>query len=1028
MESDVEQSQVLTQFIDQQTIDSAAPLGSGAAGVTIPPVHVQNVIKTITEEVSPQNIKNYLLKLQGFGSRLYRAPGMFNASIWLHDVLKGNGRLEVAYHNFTVIRPTWGTFVLSNVILTLPGVNTSSDQIYYMYAHSDAVQMTDSSKWLTNTPGADDDASGCAAVLEAARVLSRYKFHDTIKFAFFQAEEIGLVGSYYYTENMTKWGENVSGGIDYDMIGYSSGTKEYDLRFRYNSASAWQGEYMVDANDRYNTELSIQSILQTSSIPSDIQRFYNRGFPSVFGIEYEFSPYYHTTSDLVKYLNISLIDKCTRLATASLSEMARLIYTDLSIPPGNLTVSNSEPTEGENVTIDVTVYNNGNLAADDFDVVFYSDGSEISRSRISVPANGTNTTSSYWNASVGSHNITAVLDPINEIVESDETNNSAWIRLDCNDIPKAILSATPMTALTNEIIFFNGSLSTDLIGGITEYNFSFGDGNYTGWITNSSVSHSYSENDHYLASLIVRDSMGAISIEANLTITILNRKPHASPWSNLTRANTLVPIQFYSEAFDIDGIVTTAWAFGDGDGSTTSNPIHSYSQSGIYDVKLTIQDDDGAGGTYILKLIIDNRPPSCSIEVNSLTGNITSKFSFNANASDLDGTIRDYYWDLGDGTVFTTQTVNHIFTEPGKYYIRLKVVDYEGAKAESYVTITIADLPPVAIASVSTTEPKTSEKLFFNGVDSYDLEGFLFYHWDFGDGNSSNLVSPVHLYTLPGSYEPTLTVTDLARQSAMVNLNTIAVENRPPVAKFRFFGDFYVNNTIYFDGTDSFDPEGPIYYSWNFDDGSSGTGKVVGHIFSEPGNYTVILTVTDEHGFWSTVDHLINIKVEKIPSNSKTEPDPNEKEVLEATLWGLNILWIIVIILLISFLIYRNRKQLRKTPESPQEPVTSQPESEPTDNQYFQPQAQPQINYETPPSRDGSDVMDKQEIPAITGNPMPSHTPVAQLVSPSDGSVPQAYTPGSVQPPSPAQPVPYPTLAPAQNSQTPPALPPASND
>ena len=153
-------------------------------GVSVPPVQMQQAIGHIIDQVSEKYIEDYLIKLVGFGSRLYRAPGMANASKWLYEVLQGNGRIKAEYHNFSTTT-SHGTFLLNNIILTIPGVNQSSDAIYYMYAHSDAVQHTDSSQWLTNTPGADDDGSGCVAALEPARVLSRYKFHDTIKFGFF---------------------------------------------------------------------------------------------------------------------------------------------------------------------------------------------------------------------------------------------------------------------------------------------------------------------------------------------------------------------------------------------------------------------------------------------------------------------------------------------------------------------------------------------------------------------------------------------------------------------------------------------------------------------------------------------------------------------------------------------------------------------------------------------------------------------------------------------------------------------------
>jgi len=893
---------------------------TGGRSVTIPPIQTQQAIGHITDTVSINYINSYLTTLVGFGSRLYRAPGMENATLWLHDILDGNGRLEASYHNFTVVRPTWGTFVLSNVILTLPGLNTSSDRIYYMYAHSDAVQMTDSNQWLTNTPGADDDGSGCAATLEAARILSRFEFQDTIKFAFFQAEEIGLYGSGYYAQNMSAWGENVWGGIDYDMVGYSSGTTQYDFDLYYNPASAWQGQHMVDVNDRYDIGLNILEILTTSSIPSDIWRFYQNGFPSVMGIEEDFNPYYHTLQDTVDKINMTLMTKSTKLAVASLSEMARLIYVDLGIPSDGLIVSNDSPVSDENVTITANIENTGNLNATDVEVEFYVDGFPITSKRINVLADGSNETSAYWTAEEGSHNIQVFIDPKNEIVESDETNNTASKIVDVNDRPKAVLTATPMTVLTNETLWLNGTLSSDEVGGVSEYDFFFGDGSESGWTSSPVVTHSYPEDGQYVTSLKVKDAGDAESYMVNLTVSVLNRAPSASPSSNLTRTLTLVPIQFTSEAHDPDGSVFTHWTFGDGGESDEIDPVHQYAKTGTYTVGLNITDDDGASASYELGVIVDNRLPTCWINASSIFGNITTEFSLTALAQDFDGSVEVYEWDLGDGSFASTLQVVHLYDKPGNYTVRLTVKDDDGSQAHSMEILSVIDLPPVAIATSTPTTLKTFENVYFTGEGSYDLEGLVTYQWDFDDGNISFLVSPVHSYTKPGIYTPTLTVRDVAGQFDTVVLGLINVLNRPPVGDFWFFGDLETNGSVYFDATNSSDLEGPIILIWDFGDNSSGNGLLISHIFLSPGNYSVTLAVEDENGERDIVVHIVQIKevvvipVDEEPDSNTTEKDPiiitEDSASYESLLIFLNILWMVVLALvLLWFLKIRTKKR-----------------------------------------------------------------------------------------------------------------------
>ncbi|MEM2977018.1 MAG: M20/M25/M40 family metallo-hydrolase, partial [Thermoplasmata archaeon] len=528
---------------------------------TVPPPEVQAAIKGLTCQVSQDHLRRYLTTLQEFGTRFCAAPQMALATRWLHDTLDRNGRLQVSFHNFTY-QGQVNTYLMSSVILTLPGLNTSSDAVYYFYAHSDSV----SQDYWNNAPGADDDGSGCVAVLEAARILSRYDFQDTIKFCFFTAEEIGLVGSGRYVESIHSMGENVQGGICYDMVGSSYAGGTYDFNLAWDPASAPQGRYMVGVNERYGIGLRIDTYQYPAGqgAPTDVTRFWQHGYPGVFGIEEDFSPYYHSTMDRVEYINFTLVQRATMLAIASLAEMARFMYVDLSIPPDGLRLSSERPEEGEDVEISVNVTNTGNLNATDVDVEFYLDGLPIAARRVDVPAGATSSTEARWKAAVGTHRVTVEIDPRNNVVESDESNNTAERFVEVNDKPVAFLSASPLSVLTQEEVRFEGGSSVDAIGGVSEYSFDFGDGSGTGWTPSARAAHSYGNDGVYTASLRVRDALGSVSGPSRINITVLNRAPSASPSANSTRALTLVPIKFFSNASDQDGSVTVRWSFGDG--------------------------------------------------------------------------------------------------------------------------------------------------------------------------------------------------------------------------------------------------------------------------------------------------------------------------------------------------------------------------------------------------------------------------------------------------------------------------------
>ncbi len=1018
---------------------------------TAPDLYTQDAVKSIITEVSEQNLKSYITTLQNFGSRLYRAPGMFNASIWLHDMLKGNGRLEVGYHNFTIERPVWGTFTLSNVILTLPGLNASSDRIYYMFAHSDAVQFTDSNQWLTNTPGADDDASGCAAILETARIMSRYKFQDTIKFAFFNAEEIGLVGSERYAANMSVWGENVIGSIDYDMIGYSSGSLSYDLDLRYNPASAAQGIYEVDVNDRYQIGLTINAAQTSGGIPSDIQSFYDHGFPGVFAIEYDFSPYYHTTSDLVKYLNMTLVSKCTKLAVASLSEMARLMYTDPTIAPNQVKASNAYSIAGEMINISVNVTNTGNLDTSNAELVFSVDGEPFYHTQISVPAYGFNTTNATWNTTLGSHNITVTIDPKNEIIEANETNNFAWIHILVNDKPNAILTAIPLQVYTYEPVLFNGSNSYDIYGGVDQYNISFGDDNYTGWSRNRITEYSYPDDGKYFVSLIVKDIYNETSKPVSLTLQVLNRPPMANPSSNLTETYTNSSIQFYANATDLDGIVTVKWKFGEGSESTELNPIFSYNTSGQFKVELQVIDDDGAIENYNLLINIKNRPHDCILNVSPVFGNITTKFLFKYEISDVDSYDFFISWEFGDSNTWpnklNSNDQTHLevhklselyssefyysYNKPGIYNIIITVKDEDGGEAIDNVTVTVLDIPPTAV--ISAVQPDYFEfdsydNIYFDGRGSFDLEGPIFYFWDFDDGNTSQGSTTMHSYSRPGNYNITLKVTDNAGQNDITNIS-IKINNQPPTARFKTYGNHIVYSTLLFDGSQSSDPEGVLFYYWDFGDNKTSTnGPIVDHVYNKPGVYTVKLTVTDEHGKTAFIEKVLTILSKPndgtINNNNNTDGNKTDSKDDNKTksktdeddswifyiLFTTNIIFIILFILflIIFLLVWRKQKKVPGTTDLPEtESRATHPELL---GQAEISGMEPERQYQTPPTLSSS-TLTPTPLSSSTLTPTPT-TPISSstypLQQPFEQEQEQQFTPPiqSAEQPSSLEPTP----------------------
>jgi len=163
----------------------------------------------------------------------------------------------------------------------------------------------------------------------------------------------------------------------------------------------------------------------------------------------------------------------------------------------------------------------------------------------------------------------------------------------------------------------------------------------------------------------------------------------------------------------------------------------------------------------------------------------------------------------------------------------------------------LANFFPVALFTADKFNDVDSLDVSFDSTQSFDPDGVIVsFEWDFGDGETSTLVSPQHLFDETGDFTVSLTVKD--NDSAENTISRLfqvldSGENAGPVAFFSaepWFG--FVPLEVSFDATESFDSDGSIeLFEWDFGDGETGTGETVTHSFDEEGVFTVKLTVKD---------------------------------------------------------------------------------------------------------------------------------------------------------------------------------------
>jgi hypothetical protein len=176
------------------------------------------------------------------------------------------------------------------------------------------------------SPGADDDASGCAAVLEAARLFADSDFANSVIFAFWDEEEIGLNGSSYFAGVFADSGVNIAGVINIEMLGWDSDDDDLiDIHTKYIAGSAPLADTLAEVNNRYGIGLAAD-IINPGTGASDHSSFWNEGYSALVYSQAFFggdgNPYYHTVNDRIDKFDTLYFEKNVKLGVGTLALLA----------------------------------------------------------------------------------------------------------------------------------------------------------------------------------------------------------------------------------------------------------------------------------------------------------------------------------------------------------------------------------------------------------------------------------------------------------------------------------------------------------------------------------------------------------------------------------------------------------------------------------------------------------------------------------------------------------------------------------
>lgn len=328
-------------------------------------------------------------------------------------------------------------------------------------------------------------------------------------------------------------------------------------------------------------------------------------------------------------------------------------------------------------------------------------------------------------------------------------------------------------------------------------------------------------------------SVGGGGVPGNTTTT--NQPPTAA--FSATASGRTVALDA-SASSDDKAIASYAWSFGDGQTATGRQVTHTYVGTGSFPVTLTVTDGAGATATTSQQVVSTNVAPVASFT--SASSRFTAALT--STASDSDGQISAVAWAFGDGATGSGDQVSHVYASAGTYTVTMTVTDNDGASTATSSPVVIAPAAPVAAFDAAVVP--TSGMLTVDASPTTDADSPLgSYSWTFGDGTTGTGLVAGHTYATSGAYTVTLKVVD-ADGLVGTTQRQVAV-NAAPTASFTSSVS-RLNASMTSTSTDR---DGSIAsVTWDFGDGTTGTGATTSHHYAAPGTYAVTMTAADNGG------------------------------------------------------------------------------------------------------------------------------------------------------------------------------------
>jgi len=392
----------------------------------------------------------------------------------------------------------------------------------------------------------------------------------------------------------------------------------------------------------------------------------------------------------------------------------------------------------------------------------------------------------------------------------------------------------------------------------------FGDGSSSSLLN---PIHTYSSPGYYVVNLTI-GAQGTTCWDHDIqTIYVGDTLPNGCQAYFYAYADQSVPRQINFTNYSTGNLSTFIWNFGDGFVTTITYPgnpniNHQYANFGTYNACLTVLGFDSlCTSTYCLQVVVrDSSNTGCfaNFTYHQNPGALPNIIQF-VDLSQSQGPVF-WYWNFGDGTYSNEQNPIHEFATIGSYNVCLTISSVDSMCYDTECHQVNVGNQQGCAAEFSYNHDPGSTPNTIHFVDLSQTQGPVMWYWNFGDGSYSNEQNPIHEFAQNGPYNVCLSISSIDSMCYDTECHEVNIGNQQGCeADFRFEHDPASPPAAlhFFDMSQT---QGPVFWYWNFGDGTYSNEQNPIHEFAQNGAYNVCLSISSlDSTCFDTECHEVNI-------------------------------------------------------------------------------------------------------------------------------------------------------------------------